>query len=51
MKYLGQMLDRLATDESRALHAKPNVTTGAVFGNSKANLRSRRFSSRGIASW
>lgn len=44
-----QMLDRLATDEGRALYAKRKVTTEPVFGNIKANLRCRRFSGRGLA--
>ena len=44
-----QMLDRLATDEGRAIYAKRKITTEPVFGNIKANLRCRRFSGRGLA--
>jgi transposase len=43
------MLERLATDEGKALYAKRKITAEPVFGNIKANLRFRRFSRRGSA--
>jgi transposase len=42
------MLDRLASDEGRALYAHRKITAEPVFGNIKANLRFRRFSRRGL---
>jgi len=41
-----QMLDRLASDDGKALYAKRKITAEPVFGNIKANLRFRRFSQR-----
>lgn len=41
-----QMLERLASDEGRALYAKRKITAEPVFGNIKANLRFRRFARR-----
>ena len=41
-----EMLDRLASDDGKALYAKRKITAEPVFGNIKANLRFRRFSRR-----
>lgn len=43
------MLDRLASDDGKAIYAKRKITVEPVFGNIKANLRFRRFSRRGTA--
>ncbi len=41
-----QMLDRLASDEGKALNARRKITAEPLFGNIKANLGFRRFSRR-----
>jgi hypothetical protein len=43
-----RMLERLDTDDGKRLYAKRKITVEPVFGNSKANLRFRRFSRRGL---
>lgn len=44
-----QMLERLDSDDGRALYAKRKITAEPVFGNIKANLRFRRFARRSRA--
>jgi hypothetical protein len=43
-----RMLERLDSDDGKALYAKRKITVEPVFGNIKANLRFRRFSRRSI---
>jgi predicted transcriptional regulator len=42
------MVERLATEQGAAAYAKRKTTVETVFGNVKANLRFRRFSTRGL---